>query len=1656
MEPGETLRSNLNDHSKSNTRRISSILKAARTPLKALGAENEDCQEDQTQKTDKKRKYRRVSFATTNDVKYISSPGRTQDPDITETDCQKDRDCDTENVRQQIIGMETLLNAPLHVSQHNKENVFYPGVQHNNADETVVFSGEDSAYMDMTHCHTVIIDANVDEINETSSYGVIDFLSKLETASNEKSRKSDSIPFTGPAASKVQLQESEIENLLPSWSEANHGTSTGGKKSASTTCTVNYREESSSGATSLSKQAAQSAVLDKENQASITQKPVCDVMSLRPFPSKNNTLPVIDHTMVFPSGDNVDMTESHTVFIDVREVLQQKSGRNMQLTQIQTMEADVSQLTTGEQFSIFNRDDMEMTKSQTVVIDTNMTRRMFNPSLHSSKTTAPSSEMVPFSDDDREITTGNMMLTGEIKHCPTGEDDANCSSGQHRDSFPCIKVDCRALFSRLAQSSVTGNEKEIPDGTEKFEYDANKQTALVGNKILAVVPADPDDMEMTRSQTVVIGINNPAHSTTNGSYLFVPEKTVMFSEEDYGMEMATDLILPIEENNHVLTGDKTVEKMVPLMKSFSYSDVLDEMELTATRVATAGCNLTTPSDSEDMEMTEIHTPTDSKKHCVGITNPLLRSGNKSHSYMPANKTNVPSDPDSGEAITAALTMPVKRYDQSLNVEDCMEEAKTDLLYTLQYARIADEAAPVDGVNSITPLSSDLKKAHGPEPGIESPNLQTDYPAFSNETSRLEGRQISSPPKTIIFSEDDYDMEMTTAATVLIEKHSNADEATARFSTAETVLCLDQPHKGSTSTAGCQGLSSNIWTAHNERETSNSSLNLYVPQSALPVGDRQTVDIIESSSAPVVQCNEKNVFTIDCAGAMSKGQGSSVNKEDSLSIAPRVSSQKEDKSVKTTNKKSRRVSLADIKSQLEHIKDMINEPEDIANRCFTAPLPQLGSDSEAKETVFKSTNCSPNKDDDNTQSTSKEHNTDLWEGSVVHKQCTNMTAPVNFEERKPCITRMSFGGFLPKLPQKTKVFDQNRSQISNSGSLLKKTVATVTSYQSSSSAFENIEDELLPEISSEEDLTETLESKVQTHACVRENLSNGTSNLPAADEPVFVESTQNVMQGQKRALPVDGHEDAMSGERKMRKSPDSKCNSTVVEMVGENLPSVMTKTLDTVNTSNSTTFMGTNGTFETSAQRCSQYDTDFDEATEYEHDLRKKLDDGSITVQEFLKIFGIDFVIHRPRHSVLPDNFAIADNAEDLLVEKYINRPKQRIYEDDSQELSKMVEKLKSRMWDQDKPLKTINYSFWEVVKTYTEEQFNSLGSKLKERKVYFRKKSKALSHEMKMGLYANLVQATQLAEQNLKEKITDVDDLLKNLDEFLHDLQAELDLLDTEGLSEASVNSELLCSLEVRQQELERLNIAVAEKERMIGELELEINSKRDKISNIKEETQELKKYKAVLDRMVEWKLCEKTSDRAVFNLLYGSVQLEVVFESHTDKTQHTEMLVKKVGNIKFHLQLDERNSQDYACLVHNLIGQFIETKSNWVKKYPAESDIPLLLHDVALVVSRCRTLGEEIHRLKKWGSLKLDIMEIACKDKQIKILFSSLKVFAKFEVTLVVSPEYPMSSLQVLHLKNYIGDIRMCQIEDVVTSVTPSKNYLIKVVKKIHEALLV
>ncbi|CAL8317531.1 unnamed protein product [Merluccius merluccius] len=80
------------------------------------------------------------------------------------------------------------------------------------------------------------------------------------------------------------------------------------------------------------------------------------------------------------------------------------------------------------------------------------------------------------------------------------------------------------------------------------------------------------------------------------------------------------------------------------------------------------------------------------------------------------------------------------------------------------------------------------------------------------------------------------------------------------------------------------------------------------------------------------------------------------------------------------------------------------------------------------------------------------------------------------------------------------------------------------------------------------------------------------------------------------------------------------------------------------------------------------------------------------------------------------------------------------------------------------------------------------------------------------------------------------------------------------------------------------------------------------------------------------------------------------------------------------------------------------------------------LLHDVGLVVSRCRLLSEELRLLKTWGSLKFDILDIRCVDTRVHIVFSSLEAMAKFELSLGVTAAYPWCPLHMQDFKSHIG----------------------------------
>lgn len=96
---------------------------------------------------------------------------------------------------------------------------------------------------------------------------------------------------------------------------------------------------------------------------------------------------------------------------------------------------------------------------------------------------------------------------------------------------------------------------------------------------------------------------------------------------------------------------------------------------------------------------------------------------------------------------------------------------------------------------------------------------------------------------------------------------------------------------------------------------------------------------------------------------------------------------------------------------------------------------------------------------------------------------------------------------------------------------------------------------------------------------------------------------------------------------------------------------------------------------------------------------QKFDDGTITVLEFFKLFNIDFVIHSPRQSVLPDRVSpvpppprvrgggdlmspcylqLLSDAErtplDSLRDRHVHHPKHKVYEADVRNLTHKVQR----------------------------------------------------------------------------------------------------------------------------------------------------------------------------------------------------------------------------------------------------------------------------------------------------------------------------------------------------------------------------------------------
>ncbi|NWU69492.1 KNL1 protein, partial [Pterocles burchelli] len=239
---------------------------------------------------------------------------------------------------------------------------------------------------------------------------------------------------------------------------------------------------------------------------------------------------------------------------------------------------------------------------------------------------------------------------------------------------------------------------------------------------------------------------------------------------------------------------------------------------------------------------------------------------------------------------------------------------------------------------------------------------------------------------------------------------------------------------------------------------------------------------------------------------------------------------------------------------------------------------------------------------------------------------------------------------------------------------------------------------------------------------------------------------------------------------------------------------------------------------------------------------------------------------------------------------------------------------------------------------------------------------------------------------------------------------------------------------------------------RELSDLETQSEQMLAEMNQLEEEEKNCREIVERYDFM-EWEITEWSEQRAVFSFLYDSIELTVVFGPPIDGDVFGEDPSRKIVSLDFESLLDEENAPPSSRLVQRLIFQFIESGGCWQEKCPTLSCLPQVLHEVSLVVSHCKVLGEEIEFLERWGG-KFNLLKVDIDDTEVKLLFSSSMAFAKFELTLSLAANYPSAPLPFT-VQKQIGNIGEEEIAAVLSNVPVGYHYLRRTVSVIHQNLL-
>ncbi|XP_017267221.1 uncharacterized protein knl1 [Kryptolebias marmoratus] len=1319
-----------------------------------------------------------------------------------------------------------------------------------------------------------------------------------------------------------------------------------------------------------------------------------------------HSFPILDlpanetKTVRFTAGDaDMEVTRSHTVKISADLIL--ASDQNVNLL-----------TANGEKTVRFTMNDaaMDVTESHTVNISTDL-NQLSQPNVSLVPANGERTVRFAANDADMDVTRSHTV------NIATG---LNVPSHQNMDLFPTNDEKTMRFTATDAGMDITRSHTVNISAGLNVSSDPNvSQLPANGEKTVRFTTNDAD-MDVTGSHTVSMAadLNVPAHQNTD-SCPANGEKTMRFTATDAGMDMTRSHTVNISAGLNVLS-DPNVSQLPARtiaadLKMPSHQDTgsFPAIRAEATRFASRSHAANTTGFEPEPNLNFGPFPLSTEKTVRPAANKAAMAARRSDTvdvsagFEPKSRENVDFHPLPGDKTTRFTT-----NDASMEITHCFtvniaSDPASDLVLLDQNTQPTYENMNCPPAVKKTDCGDD-----GPHSG-SSPSTQVEQ-EFKSSASQKRGSSASFKAEAT-----DAPLLQETADSNGFQPETQKPETSAENEPPSFVsTVVEQPANETMSTCAEIGAGVNVTEPQvgcvkpaptDESPHTFPSAQVYNSDHPEKTGLTSQNDEVLGFPAPDgVDSNKMETMTAhqprrETSPSSQKMEPSDAGQDGTAS-----------------SRAKRRKSLADLQSKLRRLSNIIKAtPDAAAVGSSSAPLPQLDPDLDRNPN--DKTTCSP------VGLLTAENDT----GAQSRPEEPANATPFSSKTQQ-LMSRLSVGGFKAKLPQRNN--PESSKKLTSAEEATRNFTDSVTRRLRD---FDDVDDVFDEELGSCEDMSETLDTRTPEKTAENENPSKEFYVFDPEEDDFFKEPFALPFLGQKGPPPEE--RDSKEDEKRLKASAEFEETAADGNVAAAHLT---TQTID------SSTISHSGSRNEAASESTFKHSLFESQLEDYDSDGQKKLKDGTITVLEFFNLFNIDFVTHNPRQSALPGRLSSDADVTplDLLKNRHIDRPKLKVYEADIQTLTETVEELKVRRQDLNKPLRAVNGSLWEEIRHFSDKELKSFRHKLKERNNIFRKTSKVQSHEMKEVLYSNLVRVNLEEQQKLRGTIQEADEMLKRLDGCIWGLEAEINAVSEK-------DSEDKKCLKTLQEEFRKITEVLADSDRQISELEMQKKQNSSKLSRMRVETKNLKSHINMLNMLNEWRLKEEEDSWTSYTFLHDTVLLQLVYEK-PDGNAADSGSERKITNITFKFDLNDEKSQFHACLAHKLVSESIQGESAWVEKYPTSRHVPKLLHDVSLVVSPCRLLGEELRLLKMWGSLRFDILHISCAGTQVHVVFSSLKKMSKFEVVFGVRLSNQLCVFQVQSFKNTLGNTAMGQIEEIVASQT-SDTKLTTIIKKIHESLL-